>query len=208
MTAVTTVRTCDAALLITDCALCDVASGKMVGATSKQFVFPLIPAVAAVRGRLDLFLIMQQILLSLSTTARTFDDFKGSIERDLKSSLSQCEAGGSLQAGWYEFELHVAGLSYGQPASFFVTGHPHYANEGFDLFKPIETVDVVSVPGDDTLIDALNPQLLESGSDAMLRELVARQHAIEARTGGLMEIGGGVQVTRVTADGITTRYLP
>lgn len=202
MTAVTTVRTKDAALLITDCGYFG-PDGRMLGVVSKQFFFPQLPAAVAMRGPIELFLTMHQVLLALG--ASTFADFAANIAQGLESELTKFES--ILPAGWRDFDLQAAGWSAKGPDSFFVTGSEMYPH--LEKFTPIDMGDLVPSPSGGAIVEEFRPYHFDEDCNFAACELVRRQGAYPVQTANGIGrfIGGGVQVTRVSADGITTRYL-
>lgn len=219
MTAVNVILKSDAAFIVSDGALVDTTTGKVLGFGSKVILLPQIPAAVIMRG--PLLLVPALALVLFKFAPATFDELRKRITKDLRTEFEPY-----IRRIPYSRDLDVAVAAWseneGGPCSFFITSsniHP------IAPWEPLDPGVCFILPETETMLagrlaDRRKIDPMRDGLDILQaqRQLAAPLNSKKrgwwpvkrstADTGaGLHIVGGFAQVTEIRRSTITTHII-
>jgi hypothetical protein len=212
MTALNTVQHADAMHVLTDGARYDI-DGRFVGFSPKVWSLPHINAVVSSRGPR---IFLPAIVEMLGCVGTSFDDLKEKIVPFLRKSWDTLLDHADFHDFGPDADVVVAGLSETRgPEAYLITSHENYGRPSW-LITDMEGLSIA--PGNEE-IHAEVLKLFPPGTQASeidpvrdgIRLMEIQRNAIVPVAGAagreLRTVGGFIQLTSVTADGISSRII-
>jgi hypothetical protein len=189
VTAINVLKTEDAVHMLTDGR---VGAGAVIGTLAKMMPLPHLNAAIATRGPARLLGLMS---LMLCTKTVTFEDLVAEVHR-LEWVCGHFKEPWQIESLAADFDLVVIGIGQDGPKAYLVSNHGLH---GLDPWHVLELPEFLVTP----TVNQELPEAVFCADDPLteLPRLVEHQRATN------VSVGGFVQLTTVTAAGITTSIV-